>query len=47
MPGTVTLETVYGAMSGLDVGVFDVHEIGSHASRFRLDQSAEPPESKS
>jgi chorismate mutase len=47
MPGSVTLETVYGAMSGLDVGVFDVHEIGSHASRFRLDQSAEPPESQS
>ena len=40
-PGSVTLDTLYGAMSGLDVGVFDVHEIGSHASRFRLDSASE------
>ncbi len=39
-PGTVTLDTFYGVMSGLDVGVFDIQEIGSHASRFRLEPSA-------
>jgi chorismate mutase len=38
-PGTVTLDDMFAAMSGLGVGVFDVQEIGSHASRFRL----EPP----
>ncbi len=39
-PGDVSLDTLYGAMAGLGVGVFDIHEIGSHAARFRLDSAA-------
>ncbi|MHB2168362.1 chorismate mutase [Alsobacter sp. R-9] len=39
-PGSVSLDDLYAAMSGLDVGVFDVQEIGSHANRFRLEPSA-------
>jgi chorismate mutase len=39
-PGDVSLDTLYGAMAGLGVGVFDINEIGSHAARFRLDSAA-------
>jgi chorismate mutase len=35
-PGSVSLDGVMDAMAGLGVGVFDLHEIGSHAARFRL-----------
>jgi chorismate mutase len=38
-PGSVSLDTLYGTMAGLGVGVFDLHEIGSHAARFRLDRT--------
>ena len=39
-PGSVTLDDMFAAMSGLGVGVFDVQEIGSHANRFRLETPA-------
>ncbi len=42
-PGSVTVDALTGALSGLDVGVFDIQEIGSHASRFRLDDIAALP----
>ena len=36
-PGTAGRDALTGAMAGLGVGVFDLAEIGSHATRFRLD----------
>ena len=35
-PGSVSTETLTGAMAGLGVGRFDWTEIGSHAARFKL-----------
>jgi chorismate mutase len=37
-PGSVSTETLTGAMAGLGVGRFDWTEIGSHAARFKLPQ---------
>jgi chorismate mutase len=35
-PGDTSPDRIIEAMSGLGVGRFDIHEIGSHATRFRL-----------
>ncbi len=36
-PGDAGADAITGAMAGLGVGVFDLREIGSHATRFKLD----------